>query len=351
MITSFLFTLLSTLFSIVTAFSNAGAAAEAPGTPVDMRAHLRGSSAYVTFDERLTQAFDAMEAETGFNISDVAASVPDLFRYQRWTTRLFPGLLYGLRDSWLTDGNPWLGVVIGMPEKMHLKTEPTEWAPDSEYYLVLEMTYADSSVRSFNTGNTYNAVTGILGYRTGLLGLGFNLNLKDMWAYTTDDPPQRALGYCKLYDDLLLQNKAVNAATVRLKFPYQGKDWMLQLWKGRYFTTTGGEIGIYNKPASRFIEFYDAATDEERIGMSFEIYITQTEQPLVVRPVQTHWWMTGFAINRYVYLPNQLTLKTEIVPTDEAMKQGLMAALDKEAASGVLSYTESDDGASLHIVW
>jgi len=138
---------------------------------------------------------------------------------------------------------------------------------------------------------------------------------------------------------------------VRLKFPYQGKDWMLQLWKGRYFTTSGGEIGLYNKPKSRFVEFYDAVKDEDRIGMSFEVYLKGAEEPLVARPVQTHWWMTGFAIDRYVHLPGQLTLKTEIVPKDEEMLRALQGALDREAAGGALRYTVSEDGARLLIQW
>ncbi|MCL2300287.1 MAG: DUF4474 domain-containing protein [Firmicutes bacterium] len=356
MLTSLLYTVLSAVLSIVIAFANAGKAAETPGTPAwDAGAHKTFGAALVprydiTFDERLGEALGALTAETGFDIPKIAASLPDFFRYQRWMTKLFPGVFYGLRDQWLV-GNEFPAAIVGMPAGMRFVTEPepVEGSPD-EYRVLIEMSYADGSTAAVNSFSTYNTETGILGCSLGIFNLGFNLNLKENYAYTAYDPFMRVFGYCKLYDDILLQNKAVNADTLRLKFPYDGMDWMLQLWKGRYFNTSGGEVGLYHKPASRLIAFYDAASNE-RIGMSFEVCVTETGRPLVVRPVEGHWWMTGFAMSKYLYVPNQLTLKTEIIPTDAAMKEALMGALDKETAKGTLSYTVSDDGARLSIRW
>jgi len=357
MILSFLYAVISTVVSIAIALANAGARAEVPGTPT------WNAGAYttygpklmprydITFDERLGEAFDALTAETGFDIPGIAAGLPDFFYYHRWMTKLFPGFFYGQRDSWLANEKGWavFGIVAGMPQKMQLKTEPIEERPD-EYRVLLEMTCADGSVAVYDTNAIYNEDSGDLSAYKGIFNLGFNVNLKEKWFYTAHDPFMRLLGYMKLYDDILLQNRAVNADTVRLKFPYQDKDWMLQLWKGRYFNTSGGEIGLYHKPPNRLIEFYDTASSE-RIGMSFEVYVTETEQPLVVRSVENHWWMTGFVMNRSLYVPNQLTLKTEIVPADGAMLEALAGALDKEAAKGILSYTISDDGTRLFIEW
>jgi len=357
MILSFLYTVLSTVLSLVIAFSNAGVAAEKPGTPAwNAGARKTFGPALmprydVTFDEVFTQAFGRLAEESGLDLPGIAAGLPDFFYGQRWMARLFPGLFAGQRDRWLADEKGWaiFGIVLGMPQSMRLKAEPTGGNPD-EYRVLLEMTFPDGSVTDYDTQCIFNTETGDLSSRKGIFNLGFNLNLKEMWGYTAEDPPQRSLGYCKLYDDLLLQTRAVNAATVRLKFPYQGKDWMLQLWKGRYFTTSGGEIGLYHKPKNRLLAFYDTASSE-RIGMSFEVYVKETGQPLVVRPVENHWWMTGFALNRYVYLADRLTLKTEIVPADADMLRGLVSALDKEAARGVLSYTVSEDETRLVIQW
>jgi len=354
MIMSFLYTVLSTVLSIVIALANAGAAAETPGAPA------WGAQAYkaygparmpryeITFDETFTQGFEQLNAESGFDFVRIANSVPDVFRTQRRLVKLLPGIFNSLRDKFLADGNYTGAMLIGMPEKLHFKTVPTG-TPD-EHHMVIEMTFSDGTVADYNTGNLYNTATRDWGYHSGLFALGFNLNLGESYFYTATNPPMDAFGYCKLYDDILLKNKAINAETVRLKFPYRGEGWMLQIWKGRYFTTSGGEIGLYRRPPNRLIEFYDAAT-EDRIGMSFEVYIKETGQPLVVRPVQTHWWMTGFAVNRYLYLADQLTMKTEIVPKDEEMLQALKSALDKEAARGILSYEESVCAAALNSEW
>ena len=357
MILSFLYTALSTLLSVAVAFASAGKAAETPGTPTwNAAAYTTFGPASaprydITFDEVFTEAFGQLTDETGFDFPAIAAGLPDFFHYQRWMAKLFPGFFYGLRDDWLANENGWaiVGIIAGMPEKLRLKAEPIEDRP-GEYRALLEMTCADGSVAVYDTEAVYNADTGDLSAYKGIFNLGFNVNFKEKWAYTAYDPPMRSLGYMKLYDDVLLQNRAINADTVRLKFPYQGQDWMLQLWKGRYFNTTGGEVGLYHKPTSRLFEFYDTASSE-RIGISFEIHVKGTGQPLIVRPVENHWWMTGFAMDRALYLPGQITLKTEIVPADEVMMQGLLGALEREAAGAGISYTQSDDGTRLFIVW
>ena len=365
---SFIHTVVSAVLSIAIALASAGAAAEKPGVPAwdtevfKANANKRNSITKVltfgvrppppygiTFDERLAQAFDDLKAESGFDFIALADNVPDIFRYQRWLVKLFPAFFYKQRDKLLADRKDIWGILIGMPTKMHLKTTPTGGNP-AEYHLVIEMTYADGSVVEYNSNNIYNTDTGDLGFHLGVFSLGFNFNFKEMYTYTSIKPPMNVFGYMKLYDILLLQNKAINAKTVRLKFPYKGKDWMLQIWKGRYFNTSGGEVGLYNKPANRRIEFYDAAT-EERIDMSFEAYVKETGQPLVVRPAVNHWWMTGFAFDKYVYLANQITLKTEITPADAEMMQGLIAALDREAAGSGMSYTVSGGGTTLLIEW
>ncbi|MCL2301203.1 MAG: DUF4474 domain-containing protein, partial [Firmicutes bacterium] len=203
-----------------------------------------------------------------------------------------------------------------------------------EYGIHITCTYADNSKCSIDTYSRYNKLTGEFGEGNGVGGLSYNFNFNEALAYTTNNSWQRGLGYMKLYDTLLLQTSdMVNIDTVRLKFGYKGKDWMLQLWKGRYFNTSGGEIGLYNKPKDRFIEFYDCATDEERIYMSFKITTDDTtiDDPVLInRDVEIHWWFTGFAVRRKLYTPSHLTLGTVVVPADTEMYTALKGALDKE---------------------
>ena len=82
--------------------------------------------------------------------------------------------------------------------------------------------------------------------------------------------------------------------TLRFKFNYGGRDWMLQVWKGTYGygLFTGGEIGLYSKPQWSPLEHYQGATASNWIGMELSIYNRQTK--LFTRPMENTWWVTGF---------------------------------------------------------
>jgi hypothetical protein len=242
-----------------------------------------------------------------------------------------------------------LGIIAGMPTHSHVGAVPQdELDPHVDYEIFIDCTYADGKKLRLKTFTKYNTESGEFGEGNGISGLGFNFNFNfdsddGPYAYTTKASWQRSLGYMKLYDTMFLQtSKMVNIKTVRLKFDYAGKDWMLQLWKGRYFITTGGEIGIYNKPKNRKIEFYDVAGDKELINMSFRIIAdkgTDGEILVIDRDVLYSWWMTGFGVQRYVYTPNRLTLESTVVPIDDAMCDALKRSLDKEK----VPYTEIFD--------
>ena len=307
------------------------------------------------FDETMGKMFADMEALTGFDAMAVASSWPDMYYTSRWLYDLFPYLFNYTRDFILDKADEYeksdwnrmavyrvLGPAVGMPTKVKIFAKRNQHGPGL-HECCLEMTYADGSVRQIETKATYNEKEGYVYHDwdapQGIAGLGYNMNLKEGWAYTSSNTWQRQLGYMKLYDDALLKSSdMVYVDTVRLKFPYQGMDWMLQLWKGRYFITTGGEIGIYNKPKDRLIEFYDAANDGQRVHMSYRIRLKETGKLLVDRPLTYHWWMTGFSVRPKVYGSKQITLETEIVPKDKEMLEGLCAALDKEAKGAGATY-------------
>jgi len=376
MLLSLLSIILATLIGFVNVFSNMGVRAESPGRPAWDQAYysahvpLRLMPRFeITFDPPLQEAFADLALASGFDVEGVVNSFPDIFYFHRWLVRAFPGLFYSWADNWMAKGDAAeaageyakmgayriFGSSVAMPVRAHFEAVPLENAPH-EYEIWLCMIYADGSTRKIDGNFVYNEETGAIGAGDGISGLGFNFHFNYLdgngaYAYTTHNPFMRVLGYSKLYDVLLLQTSAmVNVDTVRLKFPYAGKNWMLQLWKGRYFITTGGEVGIYNKPASRWIDFYDAATDSERIEMSFKISHKETGAVFVDRPLTLHWWMTGFAVQERLYTPDKVTLETEIVPIDEPMKLALVGALEREASKNALSYTETAEG-HLLITW
>lgn len=90
--------------------------------------------------------------------------------------------------------------------------------------------------------------------------------------------------------------------TMRIYFDYQGRGYMLQLWKGQYgFAFIGSEIGFYekddNKPTSTSaaLNHYECATDH-LLPMEMVCYreVNGVLNPLFKRKYENHWWSTGF---------------------------------------------------------
>ena len=321
----------------------------------------------VTWDPVFEKAWAEIEKANGFDMVEAAGLMPDAFYYTRWQAELLPWLYNGVGDALLDQSMVYheqnntvmktltrvAGVMVKMPTKMHFAAELTGDDPN-DYEFVAYFTYTDGSKVHAKTGTTYNTKTGRLGSDGGFGNLGFNVFVHDSLLDTTNDSWQRSLGYTKLYDDLFLKTTDLaDIETIRLKFPYAGKDWMVQLWKGRYGNMPGGEVGMYNKPKYRLVDFYDAAGDDERIGMSFKITDKRNGAVLIDRPLDIYWWKTSFAIYKEPLTAGNLTLETILAPLDDAMLTALKAALDKEVAKGVLRYTPLDTefGPAVHIVW
>jgi hypothetical protein len=78
------------------------------------------------------------------------------------------------------------------------------------------------------------------------------------------------------------------------------KDWMVQLWKGRYgLVMIGAEIGVYTKPSTQSTQHYYSAVEEEELIMAMDVYqddLRDTAPPkhLFTRGPESHWWLTGF---------------------------------------------------------
>ena len=77
------------------------------------------------------------------------------------------------------------------------------------------------------------------------------------------------------------------------------KDWMIQMWKGRYgMVMMGAEIGVYTKPHTQTAEHYNAAVEEEELIMAMDVYQhnfkTGQTKYLFTRGPESAWWLTGF---------------------------------------------------------
>jgi len=90
----------------------------------------------------------------------------------------------------------------------------------------------------------------------------------------------------------------------KMPFYFEGKQWMIWIWKGQYGITTGAEIGlyVYSKTFTATVsgktysqKWYRCAYDSERISMSFTLY--KNGKKVFSRSDKEHWWLTGFKPN------------------------------------------------------
>jgi len=77
------------------------------------------------------------------------------------------------------------------------------------------------------------------------------------------------------------------------------KDWLIQLWKGRYgLAMLGAEIGVYTKDARVATQHFFSAVEEEYVIMTIQVFQhdfqTGRTQHLFNRGPHPTWWITGF---------------------------------------------------------
>ena len=143
-------------------------------------------------------------------------------------------------------------------------------------------------------------------YFSGLHSLGYDVIGPKGFIFnddTADSCTQRKFGYNLLYDrgarliDFSIQTK-------RIKFDYDNKEYMIQLWKGQYISgdigTVGGEVGFYTRPKGKIssIGHYDCAGKEDWLYCELTIFWDEFDNgeylPQLTRKYDLHWWETGY---------------------------------------------------------
>jgi hypothetical protein len=146
-----------------------------------------------------------------------------------------------------------------------------------------------------------------------------------MYFYTADDPWQRNVGYNSLFD-VIAPTTLITFDTVRLRFEYGKKDWMIQLWKGQYGNLLiGAEIGVYTAPSGTYtgeigaVNHYNCAGKEDWLKMDMTCYWRKNNQgsyaPAFEREYDYYWWATGFVkgqLTKYTAPRTELKLKSRI---------------------------------------
>ena len=181
----------------------------------------------------------------------------------------------------------------------------------------------------------------------GAFMFGFDFDLQQKLMYASYNGVERKMGFSKLYDTLA-PAAGIFYKTHRIKFKYGGQDRMIQMWKGIYFLAgTGAEIGLYKKPQSRAVEFYDCAQDDEMLEMSMRL--RRDEKILFERAPQIHWWMNGVVLSDGLYPPGALTLEGSIRFEDEGMKAAFLVPFEHLCAEEGIAYNV--DGELVSFVW
>ncbi len=178
---------------------------------------------------------------------------------------------------------------------------------------------------------------------------GYLFNADGNFFFTSDDPWQRNFGYNQAFDTAA-PFVSIYMDTLRLKFRYEGKDWMIQLWKGQYgLAFVGAEIGVYTKPLDREVDHYDAASDEDALYMSMTGY--RDDQMIFSREYTKYWWCTGFVPGQLKKFSDrsELAVKCRITAKDENMLESMVSQLKANNLVDGRHYTVS--GLDVFITW
>ncbi|MCL2508918.1 MAG: DUF4474 domain-containing protein [Oscillospiraceae bacterium] len=180
------------------------------------------------------------------------------------------------------------------------ETLPESDAPLLDNPLLLSQAVAaadtdDDAIRELFLNIVYNSATGRLYDKDqrGLLGIGFDYDARNGVWYTPVNAWQRNFGYFHAYDSFAFL-AGIFITTVRAKFVYEGKEWMIQVWRGQYGITSGAEMGIYNRDLNSAFDFYNGIGDEDMLPMSMKVY--RGDKLYFERSEDAHWWLTGFVL-------------------------------------------------------
>lgn len=314
----------------------------------------------VTVNGTLEGIVEGILETTGVDFSKIYKSLPQSNQLAELVTDSMnldipatQAYLVDLSRDYFAQGNMLMGAIIRMTElwlgivdEVYLTTKPYPAEPGCEEIGFI-VTYRDGRTEEVYSGILYDTVNNAFVGKNGQPAIfGYYLDLNNNLVYTGIDVWQRNMGFNIFYDIFCyLTPFFFHYTTQRVKFVYQGKDWMFQMWKGRYTIANGGELGIYTRDESKNGSFYDCASDEDMLVMSIAVY--HGDELIFKRDPMLHWWVTGFAISDTAYLPESLTLVSTITMRDQEMLDLAVEAFAKK--KGIIDYEV--DGLDVTITW
>ena len=197
--------------------------------------------------------------------------------------------------------------------------------------------------------------------------LSYKYSYQDDYYYANDKQAwQKSMGFSKFYD-LVAPYAMLETDYVRVKFPYDGKDWLFQFWKGQYgFVFYGSEMGIYTKRHTGrddgTFTRYQCADRGDWMPMEMTLYHDTTGfgtyERQFTRPYDNYWWCTGFKAGhlRRNEPATELRMESRITLKNEEMARLFCDAIAQcgftEAADGNLGLDQyCRSGADVRFVW
>ena len=197
--------------------------------------------------------------------------------------------------------------------------------------------------------------------------LSYKYSYQDDYYYANDKQSwQKAMGFSKFYD-LVAPYALLETDYLRVKFPYGGKDYMIQFWKGQYgLLFYGSEIGIYTKKhsdkADGTFTLYKCASKDDFLNMDMTLYHDTTGfgtyERQFTRPYDSYWWCTGFKAGhlRVEEPARELRVESRITLKDDEMATQFCSALEQcglaqvnEGSIGVDQFRR--EGNDVRLVW
>lgn len=141
------------------------------------------------------------------------------------------------------------------------------------------------------------------------------------------DAWQREFGFCGLYDRTAPEFHMIYDCEP-IYFDYQGKTWLLELWKGQYGINIGGEIGLYCANTTvdwkeRGNVLFHSADDDELLKFTIRL---RNEYGRICTLSQRHWWLAGFCLGSFAQ-PETLAMDVCITFRDYCMLQMFLNSL------------------------
>ncbi len=311
-------------------------------------------------DEMLLEICGDVAEESGFDVALVGSNLPGINGLAEFVTGVFNidtvvlrEKIYELRYEQDAQGN-WvmaglyyfLGMYFSVIEECKAYCAPVE--EENCYEVHLKITLKDGAVEDFGTGMMINTETATLYGKdgNGFLGVGFNFDYEELLVYTMVNVWMRDFGFTVFYDIFSYTTPLFFYNTRRIKFDYDGLEWMVQIWKGNYIVSNGAEVGIYTREPGSIGTYYDCANDEQMMNMSMKLY--HGDELILERPEQLHWWLTGFKVSKVLYPAKSQTLDFSIEMKDEAMLEAFCEAIDNHYRHD-MEYTV--DGLKVNVIW